>query len=123
MSSILTLFLTRASITRSNTFKACSSNLIPLYDPHSMASPFLLYTLTIELLLQSSGILPSLTTALHMSVIHRTPNLSGLFQHFRYQPRRARCLSTIHFSYGCTHLLLRKLLPFTTHCIHCAQTT
>src|SRR6476469_4594922 len=66
--------LSLASTTLSNTFSPCSNNFTPLYDPHSRASPLPLYILTIQLLLQSSGILPSLTTSLHSSVILLTPS-------------------------------------------------
>src|SRR6478609_9371263 len=66
--------LSLASTTLSNTFSPCSNNFTPLYDPHSRASPLPLYILTIQLLLQSSGIFPSLTTSLHSSVILLTPS-------------------------------------------------
>jgi len=49
-------------------------NFTPLYDPHSRASPFPLYTGTIQLFFKSFGILPSLTTALHTSVTHSAPS-------------------------------------------------
>src|SRR5664279_2918855 len=68
--SICTLFLTLFSITRSRTFITWSNNLMPRYDPHSKALPLPLYMLTIQLFLQSCGIFPSVTTALHRSVIH-----------------------------------------------------
>ena len=40
LSSIFTIFLTLPSITLSSTFIACSSSLMPLYEPHVKASPF-----------------------------------------------------------------------------------
>ena len=40
MLSIFTIFLTLVSITLSSTFIACSSSLMPLYEPHAKASPF-----------------------------------------------------------------------------------
>ena len=38
--SIFTIFLTLLSMTLSRTFMACSTNFIPLYEPHASASPF-----------------------------------------------------------------------------------
>src|SRR6267154_1515391 len=66
--------LTRASITLSTTFNTCSSNFIALYELHSKAFPFPLYTFTIQLLFQSIGISPLLTTSLQISVPHFTPD-------------------------------------------------
>src|SRR5437867_1519595 len=72
-SSIFTFFLIRASITLSSTFKTCSSSFIPLYELHSRAFPLPLYTFTIQLLFQSTGTTPVLTTSLQISVTHFTP--------------------------------------------------
>ena len=38
--SIFTIFLTLLSMTLSRTFMACSTNFIPLYEPHATTSPF-----------------------------------------------------------------------------------
>src|SRR5579864_6970021 len=56
-----------------------SSSLIPRCEPHSSASPFPLYTHTIQLFLQSVGIFPSLTIALHISVTQSTPSSPAAF--------------------------------------------
>src|SRR5579864_7838055 len=56
-----------------------SSSLIPRQEPHSSASPFPLYTHTIQLFLQSVGIFPSLTIALHISVTQSTPSSPAAF--------------------------------------------
>ena len=50
-------------------FITCSNRFHALYEPHVSASPVPLWTFTIQLLLQSSGNLPSFTTALHI-IIH-----------------------------------------------------
>ena len=71
MLSIFTIFLNLPSITLSKTFIACAAMRQQLYAPcmshMSVHRPF-----TIQLLLQSSGTLPSFTTALH-KVIHNVP--------------------------------------------------
>src|SRR6266516_4037939 len=73
ISSIFTIFLIRVSKTLSNTFNTCSSSFIPLYELHSRAFPLPLHTFTIQLLFQSNGTTPSLTTSLQISVTHFTP--------------------------------------------------
>src|SRR5881296_3239157 len=45
---------------------------MPLQELHSRAFPFPLYTFTIQLLLQSTGTTPLLTTSLQISVTHFT---------------------------------------------------
>src|SRR5580692_7384287 len=77
MSSIFTCSLILFSITFSTTFIACSRSLIALYDPHSNGSPLPLYTGIITLPFQSSGMVPSVTIALHSSVNHSTPTSSA----------------------------------------------
>src|SRR5664279_3844710 len=77
--SICTLSLTLFSITRSRTCITWSNNLMPRYDPHSKALPLPLYTLTIQLFLQSCEIFPSVTTALHRSVMHCIPTSPAAF--------------------------------------------
>src|SRR5580692_2416163 len=77
MSSILTCSLILFSITFSTTFIACSKSLIALYDPHPNGSPLPLYTGKITLPFQSSGMVPSVTIALHSSVNHSTPTSSA----------------------------------------------
>src|SRR6267154_1824143 len=79
ISSNFTIPLTRASITLSNTFKTYSSSFILLYELHSRAFPFPLYTFTIQLLFQSTGISPLLTTSLQISVTHFTPDSPAAF--------------------------------------------
>ena len=63
-------------------------SFIPLYEPHSRASPFPLYTLTIQLRSQSCGTLPSCSMALQISVTHLIPTspLSNRLQHFGCNP-------------------------------------
>src|SRR4029077_16153062 len=73
-SSIVMLLLSFFSMTLSNTFIAWSSSLIPLYEPHSRASPFPLYTGAIQLLFQSSGIFLSAMILLNRFVIHVMPS-------------------------------------------------
>src|SRR6266516_1979376 len=79
IASIFTIFLIRASKTLSNTFNTCSSSFIPLYELHSRAFPLPLYTFTIQLLFQSNGTIPPLTTSLQISVTHLTPASPAAF--------------------------------------------
>src|SRR6267154_3437063 len=79
ISSNFTIPLTRAPITLSNTFNTCSSSFILLYELHSRTFPFPLYTFTIQLLFQSTGISPLLTTSLQISVTHLTPDSPAAF--------------------------------------------
>jgi len=94
-------------------FNTCSNILMPLYKPHFNASPLPLYTLASQRLLQSSEILPSLTTALHTSVIYSEP-ASPTLSTFLNQPQKDKELC--YFTSLQQLPLLRQLVP--SHQVH-----
>src|SRR5664279_158911 len=114
MSSTFTIRLTLPSITLSRIFITCSSDFIPLYEPHSRESPLSLINI------HHPTFTPVIWyfTFLHHCIAYishpRRAWYSRCLYHISYHSCRTRCFITFHFQYCFVYFFISYLFTWPT---------